>query len=202
MGYRIRLEENCVLNIYLLRSLIIEHTPRCCSRLFPSPLSHVMVFPVFFSVPLSLDFFRAFLATEVSAPIGEFHAWDWLWYPLTCSPRVGVYRCAWISPGFELRISHLAVQPATARPPLKYSLIIIIVLSPEIDVFSWDIRNYTRKLCCSGVGGQCPRKCASESLYAYRPTERGSYKGGKVSIGAQNPWQMSKCPKRANVQNF
>ena len=55
--------------------------------------------------------------------IGEFQAWDWLWYPLTCGPRggVGVHmgQKSWANflpwPVFEPRTSHLTVQHATAR---------------------------------------------------------------------------------------
>ena len=53
----------------------------------------------------------------------EFQAWDWLWYPVTCSPRCGVgmrmehkprpKSLPWL--GFEPRTSHLAVLHTTPR---------------------------------------------------------------------------------------
>ena len=67
-------------------------------RPFFSPFP-CLVISGLFSVPVSLDFFRAFLYdqsifTHSLDPqfiiLGEFQAWDWLWYTLTCGPRVEI----------------------------------------------------------------------------------------------------------------
>src|SRR6218665_841885 len=80
-----------IIIIYLLLSIIPGHSALWYPMLFPSPFFHVLVFPVFFSAPVSLDFFRVCLfTTKLSAPfrstlfltLSEFQAWDWLWYPL------------------------------------------------------------------------------------------------------------------------
>jgi len=56
-------------------------------------------FPVFLSVPVSLDFCHVFpyeLSNRTHSfnllflTLGEFQAWDWLWYSLTCGTRSGV----------------------------------------------------------------------------------------------------------------
>src|SRR6218665_788327 len=78
----------------LVLSLLPGHTASWCLMLFPSSFSMFWCFPVFFSVPLSLDLFCVFSLHEISLSldplfrtIGELQAWDWLRYPLTCDPR-------------------------------------------------------------------------------------------------------------------
>ena len=122
--------------IYLL-SLFTGHTAHWCTMLLTLPFPMSLCFLVFFSVPLSLDFFNAFslwpkyvhLCTHSLNPLlctpGEFQAWDSLWYTLTRGPRGGVGVCIeqkvrsiylpW--PGLQHWTSHLAVQHATVRPP-------------------------------------------------------------------------------------
>jgi len=117
-------------------SIVLLPTIRWCPMFFSSPFPMSWCFTVFFSVHVSLDFFRVlFFTTKVSIcipspdplflTVGDFQAWDWLWYPLTCDPRgrVGVHIekksqskfLPWL--GFTPWTSRLAVEHTTARPP-------------------------------------------------------------------------------------
>ena len=87
---------NHLSSIYRLGYLIPRQKAIWCPMLFPSPFSMSWLFLVFFSVPVSFDYIRAFLY-DPSAPIHsplssllEFLAWDWFLYPLMCGPRGGV----------------------------------------------------------------------------------------------------------------
>ena len=78
---------------------------------------------VFFSQRQKYLYYYSFARPSLSHR-GEFQDWEWIWYQLTCGPRGGSEvqiehksrsKCLpW--PGFESQTSHLAVQPATARP--------------------------------------------------------------------------------------
>src|SRR6218665_946400 len=102
--------------------------------LLPSPFFHVLVFSGLLFCSCVIRFLSCFFLYGQSMytlsldplylTLGEFQAWDWLFYPLICAPRGGVglrmeqkSRSKFLFwPGFEPRITHLAVQHATARP--------------------------------------------------------------------------------------
>src|SRR6218665_2244276 len=104
-----------------------------CPMLFLLPVFNVLGFPVFFSVPVSLDFFRVFflyhqsICTNLFGPLfltlDELQTLDWLWYPLSCGLRSEVRR-AWIRNLCTGR--GLNLGPLAWRKPLDHGTPLIV----------------------------------------------------------------------------
>ena len=80
------------------------HSPLVSSLMLPSPFYHCI--PIFFSVPMPLDFFVFFLCHRSTCictlslgphllTLGEFQIWDWRWYPLNLWSQRRSRGCVW-----------------------------------------------------------------------------------------------------------